>query len=282
MEITTQMTKPCHRLMKARRMAGYRSARAAASALDVKPATYAAHENGSRTFSISDARRYAELYSVSPGWILTGEVFERGHYSNVSDEPIAEDINETTPQQTSVNIDSDEPVSERDILNFGKQALELLKRIAPPAEPTSSRDTITVGEVFIKSMVQDNVDPDEEQWEFSDQWQFPSRYILDVLKVAPNDVAILIMIDDNMSPTYEAGDHLIINFQLKGFTGDGVYFFLTEDRIIHIQNVQCTNGQYKLSNDSSAESTKHPTRTVGKTSIDFQGKICGVIKAYQK
>jgi phage repressor protein C with HTH and peptisase S24 domain len=266
--------------MKARRMAGYRSARAAARVLEAKPATYAAHENGSRTFSIANARSYAELFSVSPGWLLTGEKFSDGRHAKISDEPIANDIDDSPQSKNSeANEGESEDLSERDILNFGKQALELLKQIMPPAETPSSRDTVSVGEVFIKSMVQDDVDPEEEQWEFTNQWQFPSKYISEILNVGPNDIAILGVVDDNMAPTYKAGDLLIINFQLKEFTGDGVYFFLTEGQKIHIQNIKHTKTKYILSNDNPVETTKHPMRTVDKNAIEIQGKICGVIAA---
>ena len=145
------MSAPHNRLMKARRVAGYRSARAGAAALGVKPATYAAHENGARKFSIADAKRYAEFYEVSPGWILTGEHFVDGVLTKVRDEPLSEPETgksqpETVPK-TRAAFDVDGNLSDRDIFNFGKQALELLGQLAPqketdqPEHSTSPKNT---------------------------------------------------------------------------------------------------------------------------------------------
>lgn len=278
MEITNQMNAPCNRLMKARRVAGFRSARAAAAALGMRPATYAAHENGSRTFSISDAHCYAELYNVSPGWILTGERFDGDRFGAIGDDPVDVPVNKNPSHEEKTSPNANEGLSDREVYDFGKQALDLLVPLVPAPEPQQSKDTINVAEVFIKRMVDPDIDPnDGEQWEFVDQWQLPSKYISDVLKVPPNDVAILAVVDDNMAPSYKIGDRLIVNFEHKKFTIDGVYFFLTEDESIHIQHIRHTRTQFILSNDNPAKSIKHPERTVDRNTVTVQGKICGII-----
>ena len=271
--------------MKARRMAGYRSARAASHALRAKPATYAAHENGSRGFGIDDARRYAKLFRVSPGWILTGEYLSDDPHPIVSDAAIADDIYEPAFAKASPVRNVDEVLSDKNIFNFGKQALELLAQLAsaPQAKPPEiniSEDNVSIGEVHIPQMRTHDGSPVEgEGYEFIAQWQFPKKYISEILKVGPNDISILVVVDDNMSPTYKMGDHLIINFQLKEFTVDGVYFFLTEDEKIHIQNIKRSKTQFILSNDNPEPSTRHPERTVDKKTIIIHGKVCGVIAA---
>lgn len=60
------------RLRQSRIDAGYRSARDAAAALDVKYSTYAGHENGARDFDAEDAQRYARRFGVPLEWLLTG------------------------------------------------------------------------------------------------------------------------------------------------------------------------------------------------------------------
>lgn len=279
------MNKPCNRLMKARRMAGYRSARVAAAALRSRPATYAAHENGSRGFGIDDARRYATLFRVSPGWILTGEYLRDDPHPRVSDAAIADDIDEVSFAKASPARNIEATLSDQDIFNFGKQALEILTQLASAPQAKSpenniSEDNISVAEVHIPQMkTHDNNPVEGEGYEFISQWQFPKKYISDVLKVGPNDISILVVVDDNMAPTYKIGDHLIINFQQKEFTVDGVYFFLTEDEKIHIQNIKRVKTQFILSNDNPNQSTMHPEITVDKKAIIIHGKVCGVIAA---
>lgn len=59
------------RLRKAREAAGYRSAAAAATALNMAYPTYAGHENGSRGIE-KHLARYAQFFRVSVDWLLRG------------------------------------------------------------------------------------------------------------------------------------------------------------------------------------------------------------------
>lgn len=61
------------RLRNARIKAGYKSARRAALRFGWSVSTYAAHENGQNRFDAESARAYGRAFSVSPGWLLTGE-----------------------------------------------------------------------------------------------------------------------------------------------------------------------------------------------------------------
>lgn len=271
------MNEPCNRLMKARRVAGFRSARAAATALAAKPATYAAHENGSRTFSVADAIRYAEFYNVSPGWILTGEHFQEDQSPRVSDQTPYEPVKVSKTSDSTPSMG--EPISHSAIYEFGKQALELLGRIEPTSEPTPSGEEITVGEVVIPRFGDENYDFEAEQWEIVAQWQFPPRFHEEVLGVTPLDVALLAVIEDNMSPTYSAGDRLIVDFKQKNVTIDGAYIFMDNDKVMHLQRVQRNETQLSLFNDNLAENTKHPTRTVDESDLEIVGRVCGVIAA---
>lgn len=265
--------------MKARRVAGFRSARAAAAALGAKPATYAAHENGSRTFSVADAKRYAEFYNVSPGWILTGEHFQGDQSPKVSDQTPYELVNSNRSPVADASVDVGEPISHSAIYNFGKQALELLGRIEPTAEPEPSDETAIVGEVIIHRLLDRSFDHDAEQWEIVAQWKFPSTFVSDVLGVDPLDVAILAMPHDNMSPTYRVGDRLIIDFKQKNITVDGVYIYMDEGKKMHVQRIQRDGKRALISNDNSGENTKHPAITVDASDIEIVGRICGVIAA---
>jgi len=272
--------------MKARLVAGFRSARAAAATLGVNPATYASHENGTRNFSIADARHYAELYEVSPGWVLTGEHFDGDQFAKIRDESLSEPVNNNSGFVTETAIGSGN-LSDREIFDFGKQALELLSQHAPkPAHESASEELasqpkhlISIGEVVIKRMVDENFDPDEEQWEVVEQWQIPAYYFSKVLNVTPIDVGIIAVIDDNMSPTYEIQDRLIVDFEQKKFSKDGVYIFMDPDKKFHIQRIRKNKTLLKLTNDNPADCIKHPTRTVDKKFLDIIGKVCGAITA---
>lgn len=61
------------RLRQARSRAGFKSAAAAARKLGMAGSTYSSHENGQTPPPPEDVRRYARLFKVSPGWILTGQ-----------------------------------------------------------------------------------------------------------------------------------------------------------------------------------------------------------------
>lgn len=266
--------------MKARRVAGFRSARAAAASLGAKPATYAAHENGSRTFSVTDAIRYAEFYNVSPGWILTGEHLNDEQHAKVSDQTPYELVNPNKSPNTDVPIKTGETLSHSAIYSFGKRALELLGHVEPAAEVEPSDQEVSVGEVIIPRLIDPDHDPNAEQWEIVAQWQFPLKYYVDVLKVTPLDVALLAMVHDNMSPTYEIGDRLIIDFKQKTVTVDGVYIFKDSDEEMHIQRIQRNEAQLIVSNDNPTENAKHPTRTIDENDLEIVGRICGVIAAH--
>lgn len=67
-----QMDEPHERLQRARALAGYETATAAAEVLHpTATSTYLAHENGSRGFK-AEAERYARFFKVSFEWLATG------------------------------------------------------------------------------------------------------------------------------------------------------------------------------------------------------------------
>lgn len=265
--------------MKARRVAGYRSARAAALALEAKPATYSAHENGTRKFSIADAKRYAALYDVSPGWLLTGEYFEDDPGSRVSDTSLPTPVRSSGPRADRPSVAEKGAPSERDILDFGKRALELLKHIAPGREETTPGSGVTIGEVIINKMLDDDFDPELEQWQIVGQWQFPPSYLSEVLKVTPVDLAVMVIVDDNMAPTFDVGDRVIVDFEQKKVTIDGVYIVQDLDTSLHLQRLKRRGNKLILTNDNPTRNTKHIERTVNEVDMDIVGKICGIIAA---
>src|SRR5690606_25924552 len=69
---THSMDSPAERLRKAREIAGYETAAAAARALNIKEPTYYGHENGSRGLRRDEAIRYSRFFRVDLDWLLTG------------------------------------------------------------------------------------------------------------------------------------------------------------------------------------------------------------------
>lgn len=72
---SVRMDEPKDRLKRARTSAGYDSPSEAARAFprDVNKNTLISHENGNRAISRKAAQKYAELFGVTPGWILYGK-----------------------------------------------------------------------------------------------------------------------------------------------------------------------------------------------------------------
>ncbi len=68
-----QVSTAADRLRAARAAAGYKSAAKAAEALGLGASTYASHENGTNGFDADQARRYAEAFGTSAGYLLFGE-----------------------------------------------------------------------------------------------------------------------------------------------------------------------------------------------------------------
>lgn len=72
------MSTASERLKAAREKSGYSSAKSAAEAMGVSPATYIQHENGTRGFPAARAQRYARFFRTTPEWLLYGrELGER-------------------------------------------------------------------------------------------------------------------------------------------------------------------------------------------------------------
>lgn len=258
-------------------MAGYRSGRAAAAAIGVKPATYASHENGTRTFSVPDAQNYADFFKVSAGWLLTGEALGGNDFYDsrfgFHPEPSAK---ANSRERFMVNV------SEAHILDFGKKMLELAAQILPAAETDQDGGLQTIGEVVIHRMLNDDYPHESEQWSIVSQWKLPKEYIAKNLKIAADeDAAIIVMIDDNMTPACKIGDKLIVNFSQKKFTIDGIYVFMDEDLGLHIQRVKRVNqSQLEISNDNPEKNNKHPVGIVDEQKIEFVGFVRGNISTF--
>lgn len=70
----TIMSDDVHaRLKRARKTAGFKTAREAAESLGIAYQTYVGHENGRARPNIDEAAKYARRYKVSCDWLLTGK-----------------------------------------------------------------------------------------------------------------------------------------------------------------------------------------------------------------
>lgn len=101
------------RLKKARKQAGFTSARQAAARLGLKHSTYAAHENGQNAYDAAQAAEYAKAFKVSASWLLLGDKRD-------SDEGRCEDENDDFITSEAI----DEQATDDQISN-------LLNRLSP-------------------------------------------------------------------------------------------------------------------------------------------------------
>ena len=256
-------------------MAGYRSGRAAATAIGVRPATYAAHENGSRNFGVPDARKYAEQFNVSPGWLLTGEALDQGDYQDTRFQSQPSPL----PRQQAKSDDT-----AIDVYTFGRKILDLVSELAPhtefaPKSGTRTSGTRTLGEVIIERMLDQDYNPEAEQWRIISQWDFPTSFIENDLGIPPaDDPALIAVVDDNMSPTYNVGDRLIVNFSTKVYRQDGVYIFMDSKSGLHLQRLSAEgDSNFRISNDNPARSKMHPAHVVARDAIEIVGQVRGSV-----
>jgi hypothetical protein len=82
------MTSTRGKRLQAAREKHFKSARAAAIALDFPMSSYGAHERaelaGGRDYDPEDAKRYAKLFGVTPEWLLTGYKAHSGRLFEVA------------------------------------------------------------------------------------------------------------------------------------------------------------------------------------------------------
>ncbi len=76
------------RLAQARKNAGYATAISATTRNNWNYSTYSQHERGQRGITRKAAKKYAEAYNVSAGWLLTGEAGLAGELTGGSDEAL--------------------------------------------------------------------------------------------------------------------------------------------------------------------------------------------------
>ena len=82
------MTEQKDRLAQARRDAGYATAISATTQNNWNYSTYSQHERGQRGITRKAAKKYAEAYNVSAGWLLTGETALSGEVGAQIDEAL--------------------------------------------------------------------------------------------------------------------------------------------------------------------------------------------------
>lgn len=88
------------RLARARKAAGYSTARQATNARGWVYSTYKNHENGDRDFS-SEASRYAASFGVNVEWLLTG----RGTMTRHGTHPVLDLFESLPPEKQAQFID---------------------------------------------------------------------------------------------------------------------------------------------------------------------------------
>jgi len=221
------------RLRLARRLAGYKSASAAATAHGWNRSTYSAHETGQNGLSREASRTYAECFGVHADWLLKGQLPtgwppavetrlsdllalydtpDKLALAHLPSELIRPQTTRSLPigrvQRKRVNpnglVDGDEyrspsaqPSSSQDIA-IGEYELDALREIAAQGSNTTRRGPIR-------------------------RFTFPHSYLKDVLQADPAHTIIAVMTHDEPKLNLRKGDRLIIDATSRNIGQDGLF-----------------------------------------------------------
>lgn len=102
------------RLRKARKLRGYKSARAFAIEQKIPESTYSQHETGKRSLSPEIVLHYCDCLQVDPGWLLSGREAEMSFLGDVAS--VAEVSLNTSHRQATHHQNKDAPTMVTDNL----------------------------------------------------------------------------------------------------------------------------------------------------------------------
>lgn len=239
------------RLRTARIAAGFRSARAAAQALDVAVSTYGAHEKaeqpGARDYGPDEARRYARRFRVTPEFLLTGlgELnAERGHLD-------------------SSDVDA-RPLDQADRPKAGIPEIDIRAGMGGGGFAES--------EVRFDGNHSDPVKPET--------WQFPTAFVREELRAPVNRLIIIETQGDSMSPTIEPGERLVIDTAHTRPSPDGIYALRDQFDAVVVKRLQILRGEDRGRVRVISDNAAHSAETVGLGDIAIVGRVICGLKRY--
>ncbi len=219
--------------------AGFRSGRAAAEALGISTATYAAHENGTRRFGPEEARRYARFFHVTPAWLLAVDDQKPGYMAGFKEGD--------TPSQP----------------------------LAGPAPTGSSRQALVAEYDLEKPLIPKDGRKAEALLPFhhTDSWALPKAYLIQTLKADPEKTVIVSVLDGDMAPTFLPGDKVIVDLGQRQPLEDGAYLLAKPVRIARLKFTDRESGVVLVGYDNP----NHGSEAVSIDRLTILGRVCAII-----
>jgi hypothetical protein len=213
------------RLRLARRLAGYRSASAAATAHGWNRSSYHAHETGQHGLSWEAGQSYAEAYGVRPGWLLKGGL-PTGWPSTI--EARLPDLLALydTPEALALQKlpqGHEHPRIPKPSL-FGTSQGTLRRKAAAPDSLIASagpEGSALIGEYELDALRVMGPKERSVRRPPSRQFAFPRSYVRDVLGADPDHTIMAVATHDEPRLGLRRGDRLIIDTASRAVsTGD--------------------------------------------------------------
>lgn len=249
------------RLKFLRAKAGYRSARAAADALDIPVSTYNAHERagqpGGRDFDETDAAKYARAFDGSMLWLYHGRGDPDGHLDSME---VASD---------DKPIDPDAPMTVN----------EFTGRRGVPKDASAQLD-VTGGLGAGGMLITSEGVPGKSGMTFAgehirDYWRIPPE-MLSSMGLRPHDIVIMPVQGDSMTPTINEGDCVFVDTRHRLPSPDGLYAITDEfgglvvKRLEVIGRTDDDDIEVSIISDNSA---KHPAKPRRLSDMRIIGRI---------
>ncbi|WP_336801455.1 S24 family peptidase [Kaistia sp. MMO-174] len=193
------------RLKEARINAGYTSASKAAFALNLKPSTYNAHENGQNEFDAELAKTYAKKFKVSAAWLLTGE----------DDGPRRVPLGHEFDPDPDFEADGAKAFSDHQFvpaLPGGRPEIDVMPGAGEGMIGDTRNLTLASGSTITGHRV-------------IAEWVLPEAFYRHELHANPDGSIFMSVIGNSMAPTLWPGDRVIVDTRQNVFGPDAIYVF---------------------------------------------------------
>lgn len=272
------------RLREARIEAGFTSGRAAALALGIPPATYAAHENGSRRYNTDVAQRYAAFFRVSASWLLMG---------------VQDHIFNTGPnERTQISLarkqfgrggllgDEDIPKSSAQLLvsdtnKWDGKTVQSVSGASGPRSGLPEAKLITIKVPEISSRPADTTEEGAifEKYAIRRNWTIPAPFIMDQLHGQLSKLHMIEVADDAMERTLKKGSCVFVNLKRNTFEEDGLYVVLCDDGRYQPRRLQRAKNDLSGDIHVMCDSKSIDDKQVPETELDIAGKVIGIVSS---
>lgn len=213
------------RLIFARKEAGFRGFRTAATALKVNENTYKAHEQGRNNFDYEQAKIYGERFGFEPLWLFSGEGPMRVRKPKLVsgfDPDAAEPIQADDPTSVALGV----RLNDNGTLDLPAGTL-IEHAVYGGAGNGGYAMEVAVG--------------GQRGEVAADTWTFPPAFLKNELHLSLTASDIVRVRGDSMEPTLWDGDRVIVDRTDTDVRVDGIFAILDEGSLI-IKQVEIVRG----------------------------------------